>query len=375
MKAIIVGAGVGGLCAAMALQQIGVETEIYEQAPEPRAAGAGLSLWPNAIHALRQIQLGGALDDIAVDIAGNIRRWDGVVLSAMDPQMVRARYGTSSVAVHRVDLMNALLDHVGDVARYGRRLARYEQDGTKIQVIFEDGTTATGDLLIGADGIHSQVRRQMQPTSHPVYRGYPGWRGVVNFPHVQVGDIWGESWGNGARFGLVPLSQERIYWFATVNHPAGQPPDDHHFTLRQLFGGWHRPIPDVITATPAAAILYNDLHDLEPLSTWVDGRAVLLGDAAHAMTPNMGQGACQAIEDALVLAKAIQGQPDLAQALDVYQQQRIPHTTKVVLRSRNIGQIGQLSNPLAVAMRNTAMRLLPADMTLKQLDFVLANRI
>jgi len=132
----------------------------------------------------------------------------------------------------------------------------------------------------------------MHPQSQPVYRGYPAWRGIPPFTHAH--GIWGESWGRGTRFGIVPLSDERIYWFATANRPANTPPEDHHNALYELFGDWHTPIPALIYATPDSALLYNDIEDFEPLSTWIDGRVVLPGDAAHSMTPNMGQGACQA---------------------------------------------------------------------------------
>lgn len=365
MKAIIIGGGIGGLTAALALQRTGVEVEVYEQADEPRAAGAGLSLWANAVRALNQLSPAILRDHVPV--AGAIRRWDGVPLSTMDVDALRARYGSPTVVVHRVDLMHALLAETGDVVRYGKRLACYEGS----TAVFEDGSGAEGDILIGADGIHSQVRGQMHPASQPVYRGYAAWRGVVRFPHARVDGMWGESWGKGTRFGLIPLTDERVYWFATANRPAGTPPADHKVMLCGLFSDWHQPIGDVINATPDEAVLYNDIADLEPLPYWVNGRTVLLGDAAHAMTPNMGQGACQAIEDGLALARMLHQHERVEDALQAYQAARLPHTRKVVLRSRSIGQMGQMSNPVLIPLRNRIMRWMPAGMALKQFDFVL----
>lgn len=368
MKAIIIGGGVGGLTAALALKKIGVEVDVYEQTESPRAAGAGLSLWANAVRALNY--LNPAILQEHVTVSGTIRRQDGIPLSSMNTDTLKERYGSPTIVVHREDLMNALLTETGDIVRYGKRLARYE--GTT--AMFKDGSYARGDILIGADGIHSLVRKQMHPDSQPVYRGYAAWRCVVDFPHDQVKGMWGESFGKGSRFGLVPLTNGRIYCYATANRPQNTPPDDHKATMLALFGNWHHPIKQVIQAMPDEEILYNDISDIEPLPYWVDGQTVLLGDAAHAMTPNMGQGACQAIEDGVILAQMLNKHATIKDALEAYQKVRIPHTRKVVLRSRSIGQMGQQTNPVIITVRNQLMRLIPSGITLNQLDFVLANQ-
>lgn len=374
MKVIIIGSGAGGLTTALAMQQAGIEATVYEQAPEPRAAGAGLTLWANAVRVLRDLGVQDGISTDGIEVAGAIRRWDGLALSQMDAREIQRRYGAPSVAMHRIDLMHALLKQLENPVQYGKRLLRYEQTPDAICAVFDDGTSAEADVLVGADGIHSIVRGQMHPDSKPVYRGYPAWRAVLEFDHAQVGDRWGETWGRGARFGIVPLSRERIYWFATENRPANTPPANHKARLREVFGKWHDPIPALIQATPDDALLYNDIADLETLPNWVDGRAVLLGDAAHATTPNMGQGACQAIEDGQVLAQKLQRHPSIAAALDAFQQERLPHTHKVVTQSRTIGRVGQLENPLLVALRNTAVRAMPAQISLNQFDFALRER-
>ncbi|MEO0598375.1 MAG: FAD-dependent monooxygenase, partial [Chloroflexota bacterium] len=322
MKALIIGAGIGGLCTAIALQKIGVEVAIYEQATEPYATGAGLTLWANAIHALKTMGADDALDSASIGGMSSIYRWDGQPLSQMESSEFERRYGVASAAVNRVDFAHALRALVGENVQYGKRFRCYINHGDSIEAIFEDDTQATADLLIGADGIGSGVRQQMRPTSQPIYRGYPAWRGIVKYDHAHVQGKWGETWGRGARFGIVPQSRGRVYWFATQNRPANTPPEHHKTTLETIFGAWHHPIPDLIRATPDDAILYHDIADIAPLSHWVDGRAVLLGDAAHAMTPNMGQGACQAIEDAMILAQALKQHPTLADALDAYQAKR-----------------------------------------------------
>lgn len=368
MQVIIIGAGIGGLCTAIALKRIGLDVTVFEQADAPRAAGAGLSLWPNAVRALHTLEIDAL--KIGVTFSAGLRRSDGKLLSKSDSQQLEARFGAPTVAVHRGDLMNILLHQVGDTVRYSKQFERYEQDGKCVRTYFADSTIVEADLLIGADGIRSAVRGQMHPEAQPVYRGYPAWRGVASFTHSH--DIWGETWGRGARFGIVPLSEGRIYWFATANRPASTQPEDHHVALRELFGDWHAPIPDLLDATPGSALIYNDIEDIEPLSTWIDDRVVLLGDAAHAMTPNMGQGACQAIEDAVVLASAVSTTITLSDALAAYEIQRLPHTRRVMLRSRMLGSMGQLSHPVLVGLRNTFTRLTPPAVTLRGLDFVMA---
>lgn len=369
MKAVIIGAGVGGLCAAHALQSIGIETVLYEQAEKPRADGAGLVLWANAVRALRQLGLDEAVEIGYAGVSGTIRRWDGLVLSNNDVKSL----GEPTIAVHREDLMLTLLAKLGAAAQFGKQLASYEQDASGVTVTFADGTRASGDVLIGADGLRSRVRMQMQPNAIPKYRGYAAWRGIVTFPHTKVASMWGETWGRGARFGIVPLTRDRIYWFATANRPASTPPSNHKAELRALFAKWHAPIPALIDETPDEHILYNDIADLPSLDYWIDQRVTLLGDAAHATTPNMGQGACQAIEDAVALRNALRQQARVSEALKAYQERRLDHTRKVVERSRMIGRVGQISNPVLVALRNSFMRLTPARVTQQQFDFVLSH--
>lgn len=374
MQAIVIGAGIGGLSTAIALQNIGIKTTVYERAAAPRAAGAGLIVWRNGLAALQQIGAEAVLSVGLEADAAALHRWEGTRLSDMGtPQLLQQFERPLSLALHRVDLMHALLDLAGPMVRYGAAFSGYEQTADAVTAHFSDGSRARADLLIGADGIHSQVRQQMHPTTVPIYRGYAAWRAVVAFDHAQVGDYWGETWGRGARFGIVPLTEGRVYWFASANRPANSVPDHHPALLQQLYGDWHQPIPALLNATPNEALLYNDIADFDPPPTWVEGRVVLLGDAAHAMTPNMGQGACQALLDAAALQTALRPNQLLATALAAYQAERREAVTRIVTTSRQIGRIGQLNGALLTSLRDGAVRLLPSTLMARQLAPVLAH--
>jgi FAD-dependent urate hydroxylase len=376
VKAIIIGAGIGGLATAIALKNAGIAVHVYERADGPRDVGAGLSLWPNAVHALNKLGLGDWLNiNARPNMSAGLLSPSGKILAKMGEADLAERYGAETVVVHRGDFLRALTEAFGGHITYRRNLTRYEQNGDAIIAHFDDNTFDTGNVLIGADGIHSAVRAQMQPKANTVYSGYAAWRGVVAFPHKTVGTMWGEIWGRGNRFGVLPLDDERVYWFAVENRPQNTPPQDHRLHLLKTFGGWNEPIPSLIEQTLTEALLYNDIIDLDPLESWIDGRAVLLGDAAHAMTPNMGQGACQALEDAVVLGRTLAEADSVAEGLAVYQTERLPHTRKVQKQSRQFGQIGQLGNPLAVALRNAGMRITPPSMAANALDYVLRNRV
>ncbi len=234
---------------------------------------------------------------------------------------------------------------------------------------FADGSQAVGDLLIGADGIHSVIRSQLFPEVRLRYSGYVAWRGVVDFPDGEVNDHTSESWGSGGRFGIVPVGQGRVYWFATANLPEGfkPAPAERKAMLHERFRDWHTPIPALIEATPADKILYNDILDFPPLTCWSLGRVTLLGDAVHPTTPNLGQGACQAIESSLILARCLANAGDLRTALDRYAAERMRRTAWITNQSWQLGRLAQIENPLLCALRNVALRLTPARVMLAQL--------
>jgi len=224
---------------------------------------------------------------------------------------------------------------------------------------FKNGTVERADILIGADGIHSVVRSQRFSSAPLLYAGYTAWRAVVNFAHSEL--IPCEIWGPGRRFGALPLNGERVYWYATQNVAEA---DQQSFaevkqTLKALFRGWFNFTEALIDAADESAILRNNIYDRDPLERWTTGRIALMGDAAHPMTPNLGQGACQAIEDAVVLAATLKRTIDVREALLHYERRRMPRANRIVRMSRRIGQVAQLESPALCSIRDILLPLLP----------------
>lgn len=360
---IIIGAGIGGLAAALALKRAGIEVRIFERAEALQEEGAGLTLWANAVKALHRL----GLEEItrsAFNLAdGNIYSWQGERLSSLPAAKLKRRFGAGNLALHRAELREALLAEVGDnLLRLGWRCNGFEQDAEGVSVQFSNGQMVRGRALIGADGLYSAVRAQLFGQEKPRYAGYTAWRAVTPLSDevVQVGEYWGQ----GVRFGLVPLTQARFYWFATHNASEGEPdsPGGRKQDVLSLFPSWSPSISAIIKATPEEAILRNDIYDRLPLSHWTQGRVTLLGDAAHPMTPNLGQGACQALEDALVLSQCLEQTENVYVALQLYQARRIPRTTQIMQRSWNLGRVGQWKHPLACKLRDLGLKYLPPSL-------------
>jgi 2-polyprenyl-6-methoxyphenol hydroxylase-like FAD-dependent oxidoreductase len=379
-EAIIIGGGIGGLCAGIALQRAGVRVAVYEAAPAPREIGAGLTLWPNAIRALDQLGLGAAVGALGVidRHGGAIADWRGRQLVTLPAAALAARFGAPIVVVHRAEFAALLADALGHAAiHYNARLRAFEPDESgQVVALFADGREARGDLLIGVDGLRSATRQQLFGGPAPRYAGYTAWRAIVPYDHGRV-PLWGELWGRGLRFGLAPIGADRVYYFATRNGPAGSDrggtPESRRAELLRLFGGWADPVPGLLAATDPALLLQNDIEELPPLPRWGAGRVTLLGDAAHAMTPNLGQGACQAIEDAVVLAASLRDATDVPDALWRYEAQRRPHVTRIQRQARLIGWVGQWSHPLACALRNRGIGLVPSGLRLRAFDSIMGE--
>jgi 2-polyprenyl-6-methoxyphenol hydroxylase-like FAD-dependent oxidoreductase len=374
MKAIIIGGGIGGLTAAIALETAGIEAHVYERASCLGEVGAGISLWANAINALDQLGLTSSIRPrLLSQVHSDVRTWRGELLSSLASDGLTGGNGVTVGVMHRAELLAALISHLNPGRIHlDHECTGFTQDAMGVEAQFANRKSSNGDLLIGADGLRSVVRSQLFGDIPPRYAGYTGWRAVVDFKRFTL--VPCESWGRGRRFGAIPMNDGRVYWYATNNAPERErdAPGKIKQNLMQLFRGWHDSIEALIEAADESAILRNDIYDREPLSRWTENRVTLLGDAAHPMTPNLGQGGCQAIEDAVVLAACLRASTAVESGLLRYQDRRIPRTSRIALTSRRLGEIAQLENPLLCFTRNMVVRATPTWATARQVKSVVS---
>ncbi|GAA1316412.1 FAD-dependent monooxygenase [Leucobacter albus] len=358
MRIAVIGAGVGGLVAAAGLQADDHEVTVFERRASPSPDGAGLTLFSNAFEALDMLGLGDAVRAVSSDAIATMRAGQrhpsGSWLVTVPPSAV-----ASLRSVHRVELHRALSGQLRDGTIRAGAAARVASGGSPSVTV---GTrTEQFDLVVVADGARSANRAALGMDPGLRYAGYTAWRGVTSEP-VDINGEAGETWGRGQLFGIVPLPDGRVYWFGTLNTAPGTTFADEHEAVTRHFAGWHAPIHHCLAATHPAAVIRHDIYDLaRPLDTLARGRTVLLGDAAHAMTPNLGQGAGQGIEDAATLALLLRDTrpSELGAALARYSTLRQKRTRAIMQRSRMAGRVAQASGPVAAALRNTALRLTP----------------
>ncbi|MCU0495354.1 MAG: FAD-dependent monooxygenase [Chloroflexaceae bacterium] len=364
-RVIIIGGGIGGIAAALACQRVGLEVQVYERADAPREQGAGLWLWANALHALEQLGLAEAVRAAGIHAsAGRISDWRG---RSIVHDLAEA---TPTVALLRGELLAVLRQALpARSLRLGAACCAVAQDGATVTAQFSDGSSAAGDVLIGADGVHSLVRAHLHGPQAPCYAGFQAYRAVVAFDHARIAP--GVSWGVGMRVGMMPLRDGRVNWFAARNEALDSPtPANVHGLLLNDCAAWHAPIADLISATDPNAILRHAVWFRAPLRHWGRGRITLLGDAAHPLTPSLGQGACLALEDALMLATSLRDEADAPTALQHYERMRKRRTAAVARQAQLIDWLACLESPVLAALRNRVVRQLPAALRARRLSWI-----
>lgn len=369
MKSIIVGGGIAGLATAIGLHKKGIEATVYEATPAFTPAGAGILLAPNGMEVLRRIDL--ALFEEVKQRGNQINRMQVVTHKNKVLASSSFKHHNLCYAIHRATLIDALAKQLPSTSLHThKRFAKFDENTNGIQVHFEDGSQVSGDFLVATDGIHSKVRNQLIGSSTYRYAQQTCWRAIVPFQlPTNYQHTFTEIWGNqpGLRVGFGAIDQENVYFFATyLTEPDGK---DNPRTLKQDLLNIYKDFPplvlDFINAVEVDHILRNDIYDLAPHHQWHKGKVVLVGDAAHATTPNMGQGGNQALESAWAFAECMEAIAKQTGNVEVgfaqYQQRRLRKAHKVVNDSWRISQLVNLKSGLARGLRNLAMQCMPSQ--------------
>jgi 2-polyprenyl-6-methoxyphenol hydroxylase-like FAD-dependent oxidoreductase len=368
-RALIVGSGVAGVTAAHALRQIDWNPTVFEKAGDIRKlyVGSGIHLWNNTMRALKLL---GLQDRIwAVSGPGAVVEHmkfftpKGRLLADVKVGDFGRKLDAECVGINRAELLPSLAEALPDeIIQTNSEVVGYEQDSDGVTLKLADGREERGDVLVGADGLHSTLFKQVTGADpSPRYAGYTIWQGLVTKASTELAPLgdFPLVYGPALRFCYYRVDDDRLYWFAVANAEAGgTDPPNLKEVLHERFRGWMHPVEAILDLTEPEVIHRRDLYDRDPMKTWGDGRVTLAGDAAHAMTFDIGQGAGQGIEDAVVLKRCLSEQPDdVVAALRSYESQRQPRTAHMQKLSRNVGRWGKWKNPVAVTARNVGTRL------------------
>jgi 2-polyprenyl-6-methoxyphenol hydroxylase-like FAD-dependent oxidoreductase len=369
-KITIIGAGIGGLTTAISLIQKGFEVEIFENSPAFKKAGSGINLAINAMQIYRKL---GVYDDI-LQKANYTNSMNALtkklnVLTSANFQKFEKKYNAKTVAIHRATLHEILVSHIGNTKIHlNKKLTYLEQKNGIVSLTFEDGTNHNTEIVIGADGIHSNVRKSIFKNTELRDAKQVCWRGISNAKiNKKHKEELNEIWGKGNRFGFIHITLDEIYWFALIDKKEFKSKGDD---LMKIFSDYPQIVKDIITGTEKKDILCSEIWDLKPIDKWYKGHVCLLGDAGHATTPNMGQGAVQAIESAMALSICLKEEESIETAFLRYEIIRKEKANYIIKTSWLLGKIAQSNNSLICFLRNFILKITPKYITEKQSDKV-----
>lgn len=367
----IIGAGIGGLTLGNVLEQQNINFKIYETASEIKPVGAGIMM---AINAMQVFEKLGLKDKI--ESAGNkinslcITNENLKILSKQNILTFENKLGVCNVAIHRTELQKILADQLlPEQIQLNHQLAKIEKQENWL-LSFENGNSVESKIIFGADGIKSLVRNQVFKTGKIRSAHQKCWRGVLTTSLAEKYDHDAfELWGKGKRFGFVKIAESTLYWYAVIN-------ENLIGDLKKIidyYRDFHPDIQSIIEETPEEKLFFSEISDLEPMKNWFQENVCLVGDAAHATTPNLGQGACQAIEDAYVIGKLLEKNRDFNSVFEEFQKIRKTKVNEIVSTSRKIGQISHWEK--GTSLRNFTMKLLPESMKNKQIEKIISLEI
>ncbi|MFC5872683.1 2-polyprenyl-6-methoxyphenol hydroxylase [Chryseobacterium arachidis] len=371
-KISIIGGGIGGLTLGNILKQHHLDFTIYESAPEIKPVGSGIMMAINAMQIFDQLDL-----KEKIELAGNKIHGISItdeklkLISKTNVLALEKKYNSCNVAIHRAELQRILAENIGfENIKLNHSLTTIKKEEENYTLNFENGDEVKSEIVFGADGIHSKIRNQIfgagmiRNTQQLCWRGLTEFDLPENFHHEAI-----ETWGKGKRFGFVRMTARKIYWYAVINKGKYK----RYHSLAENFYGFHPLILEIIDSTLQENIFLNDIIDLSPIPKWHTKNLCLIGDAAHATTPNLGQGACQAIEDAYIIGKLLENDRNFNHIFEKFQQIRRKKVDHVVKTSWKIGQISQWGK--GNSLRNFMFRLIPEKVNQKMVEKVIRLEI
>lgn len=373
MRVLVIGAGIGGLTTAIALRQAGIEAVVYERAEtleHIQGNRSSIHLWTNGMRGLQRLGIGDRVaaagapfERAELVTAGGKRLVDWPVA-----EMGR-RLGAPTVGIIRADLHRVLADALGaDAVRFGARCSGFTETQDGVVARFDDGSEDRGEVLVGADGLSSTVRQELLGDGPPIRTGSIQWQAVLTPPPegLALPSVHHNRWGHGARYAFYPVP-DGFCWYTMIHAPEGSVDRaGSKAAVLERIGDWGDPYVALAEATPEAEIGRLDLLARKPDGRWVEGRVALLGDAAHGMPPDMGQGSALAIEDAVVLTKYLAGGGDVPAALRGYQDHRLDRVNRLARMAWRIARVGSYENRLAIAWRDFLIRLIAPGVAWKR---------
>lgn len=363
----IIGAGIGGLTLGNFLKQHNLDFTIYESAPEIQPVGTGIMMAINAMQIFDKLGLKEKIEKAGNKIHGiSITDEKLKPITKTNISELEKKYNSCNVAIHRAELQKILAENIGfEYIKLGHSLHSIQKKENYI-LNFENGIDVESKIIFGADGIHSKIRNQIFETGTIRNAKQMCWRGLLDFNLPEKLDNQAiEVWGKGKRFGFVKLSDKKVYWYALINHGKHR----RYNSLAENFSDFDPLVLEILESTPAKNIILNDIIDLSPIPKWYSDNLCLIGDAAHATTPNMGQGACQAIEDSYILGKLLENHKDFNFVFDEFQKTRRKKVDYVVNTSWKIGQTSQWER--GNSLRNFLMRLIPDSVNQKLVEKII----
>jgi len=367
MKIDIIGAGIGGLTTAIALEQKGIKTRIFEQAEQIKPVGAGIILANNAMQVYEKLGFRKLIEENGNPISSmNITKSSLKPLSTIDLSYFEQKHNTKNIAIHRGTLQQILIDNLKSTKiNLNHKLTSIVENTNGYSLEFENGERIQSSTVLGADGLNSVVRQNLFPKNSIRNANQICWRGVTQYElPIKFRSELNEAWGKSERFGFVQIAENKVYWYALKSFKKNK----NEFSINDLekyFNDYNSVIKDIIKSTKKEQINTAEISDLKPTNIWYEENVCLIGDSAHATTPNMGQGACQAIEDAYVLSECL-SKYKTTKAFSEYQNIRLPKAHQVVKVSWLVGKMAHLTNPILIGLRNQMLRLTPSAVNRKQ---------